>query len=69
MRNNGINAEIYPDVAKLKKPMGYADKKGIPYVILVGSDEMESGSLTLKEMSSGNQLKLTIDEIVDHIKK
>ena len=44
--------------------MAYADDKNIPYVILIGSDEMESGLLTLKNMKSGEQQKLTIEEVI-----
>lgn len=63
LREEGIAAELYPASAKLKKQMGYADAKLIPYVILIGSDEMESGMLTLKNMRSGDQQKLDIDAI------
>jgi histidyl-tRNA synthetase len=65
MRNQGIAAELYPSSAKLKKQMSYADAKSIPYVILIGSDEMNDGLLTLKTMSSGNQQKLSINAIID----
>lgn len=64
IRNSGIGAEIYPSSAKLKKQMAYADDKNIPYVILIGSDEMESGLLTLKNMKSGEQQKLSVEEII-----
>jgi len=64
IRNSGIRAEIYPSSAKLKKQMAYADDKNIPYVILIGSDEMESGLLTLKNMESGEQQKLSVEEII-----
>ena len=64
LRNAGISAEIYPSYAKLKKQMTYADDKNIPFVILIGSDEMESGLLTLKNMKSGEQQKLSADQII-----
>lgn len=64
IRNAGISAEIYPSSAKLKKQMAYADDKSIPYVILVGSDEMESGLLTLKNMKNGEQQKVSVEEII-----
>lgn len=64
IRNAGISTEIYPSPAKLKKQMAYADDKSIPYVILIGSDEMESGLLTLKNMKSGEQQKVTVEEII-----
>lgn len=68
IRDFGINAEIYPDIAKIKKQLGYADKKGIPFVIVVGSEEMESGKLSLRDMASGQQEKHTIEEIIDRLK-
>lgn len=64
LRQAGISAELYPSSAKLKKQMSYADAKNIPYVILIGSDEMQSGLLTLKDMKSGDQKKLNINEII-----
>ncbi|HKG06894.1 MAG TPA: histidine--tRNA ligase [Pedobacter sp.] len=64
LRNAGVAAELYPSSAKLKKQMSYADDKHIPYVILIGSEEMESGLLTLKDMQSGDQQKLSVDSII-----
>ena len=64
LRNAGINSEIYPSSAKLKKQLTYADDKNIPFVILIGSEEMESGLLTLKNMKSGEQQKISADQIV-----
>ncbi|KAA0993156.1 histidine--tRNA ligase [Dyadobacter aurulentus] len=65
LRRAGINAEIYPDSVKLKKQLDYADRKSIPYVILIGSDEMQSGQLTLKNMKTGEQQKLQSGEIIN----
>lgn len=67
LRQQGIAAELYPQSAKLKKQMGYADDKHIPYVILIGSEEMESGMLSLKNMQSGEQTKLTLQAIIKQI--
>jgi histidyl-tRNA synthetase len=65
VRNAGINSEIFPDSsAKMKKQMGYADANKIPFVVLVGSEEMQSGKLTLKNMQDGNQTKVTIQELL-----
>jgi histidyl-tRNA synthetase len=64
LRQAGINSEIYPSSAKLKKQLNYADNKQIPFVVLIGSEEMESGKLTLKNMKSGEQEKLTADQII-----
>jgi histidyl-tRNA synthetase len=64
LRRNNINTELYPAGAKIKKQMEYDNNKNIPYVVVVGGDEMESGLLTFKDMASGEQEKLTADEIV-----
>jgi histidyl-tRNA synthetase len=68
LRKESINSEIYPDAAKIKKQMSYADSKKIPYVIIIGSEEMQSGSLTFKNMLNGEQMRLTPDEIIAKIK-
>ena len=64
LRNSGIAAELYPSSAKLKKQMAYADDKNIPYVILIGSNEIETGLLTLKNMKSGEQQKVSAGQII-----
>lgn len=64
LRNAGISAEIYPSSAKLKKQMSYADDKKIPFVILIGSEEIETGLLSLKNMKSGEQQKITAEQII-----
>lgn len=64
LRTANISAELYPSAAKLKKQMSYADSKNIPYVILIGADEMDSGLLTLKDMESGDQQKLDVAAII-----
>lgn len=69
LRVNGINAEIYPDASKMKKQMTYADKKGIPYVALVGENEMKSGIVSLKNMTSGEQENLTTEELIQKLKQ
>ncbi len=68
LRKNSISAELYPDPAKMKKQMKYADQKKIPYVILVGEEEMKSEVLTLKDMNTGNQHKLGLTELVGFLK-
>lgn len=68
LRNASIAAELYPSSAKLKRQMSYADDKHIPFVILIGSEEMSSGLLTLKDMKSGQQEKVTIAAIVEQLK-
>jgi len=64
IRLKGISADLYPAPVKLKKQMKYANDKNIPYVILIGSEELESKILTLKEMNSGEQHKLNLDQII-----
>lgn len=68
LRAANIATELYPASAKLKKQMSYADAKNIPYVILIGEEEMQNGKLTLKDMASGEQEKLTLAEIVEKLK-
>lgn len=68
LRTAGVAAELYPSSAKLKKQMSYADGKNIPYVILIGGDEMESGLLTFKNMESGEQQKLSVNSIIEKLK-
>ncbi len=68
-RQAGLNCEIYPEAAKLKKQMNYANAKQIPYVILVGSEEMQTNKLSLKNMESGEQQKLTYAEIITQLKE
>lgn len=63
-RAAGINSEIYPDATKLKKQMDYANKRGVPFVCLIGSDEVESGLLTLKNMGTGEQEKISLADII-----
>ena len=69
LRSAGINTEIYPDITKkIAKQFDYANKKQIPFVIVIGGDEMKTGELTLKNMSSGEQTKMKVDEIVTQLK-
>ena len=64
LRANGITAELYPSDAKMKKQMNYANKRKFPYVILVGSEEMESRIFTVKNMSDGTQQKMNLEEMI-----
>ncbi|WP_115461736.1 histidine--tRNA ligase [Winogradskyella aurantiaca] len=64
LRKAGISAELYPDTAKLKKQFNYADKRQIPFVGIVGDSEMASQKVTVKNMRTGNQATISIDEIV-----
>jgi len=65
VRNSGYNAELYPDNAKIKKQMEYADKKGIPFTALLGETEILDDKINIKDMSNGEQYNLTIEEVID----
>jgi histidyl-tRNA synthetase len=65
VRVAGINADIYPEPTKLKKQLDYADKRHVPYVVIIGSEEIETGKLALKNMVTGKQQKLSLSEIVE----
>ena len=69
LRAEGIRTEIYPEAAKMKKQMGYADDKKIPFVALVGEDEIASGKITVKNMATGEQQQLLPDEIISLLKE
>ena len=64
VRAAGIRAEIYPDAAKMKKQMNYANAKMVPFVAIVGENEMKEGKVMLKNMTSGEQSLVTPDELV-----
>ena len=64
VRAAGIRAEIYPDAAKMKKQMSYANAKMVPFVAIVGENEMKEGKVMLKNMTSGEQSLVTLDELV-----
>lgn len=69
LRDAGINSEIYPEAgAKMKKQMKFANDKNIKYTVLIGSNEMESGKLTVKNMDSGEQQSLTIEDLITLLK-
>lgn len=64
LRAQGVNAELYPSSAKMKKQMNFANKRNIPFVVLVGSNEMENNVLTVKDMEKGEQETLTLAALV-----
>ena len=68
LRENNINAELYPDSAKMKKQMNYANKRNIPYVVLVGEEELKNNQFTLKNMISGEQDKVDLEALVTKLK-
>ena len=65
VRSQGIRAEIFPDAAKMKKQMSYANAKQIPFVVLAGENEMNAGKVTLKNMETGEQSVLSEDELIE----
>ena len=67
LRNNNISTDLYPDNPKLKKQLQYANNNNIPYVIIIGEDEVTSKLFTLKDMETGSQEKLGIDEIISKV--
>ncbi|WP_104734027.1 histidine--tRNA ligase [Hanstruepera ponticola] len=64
LRNKGFNVELYPDAAKMKKQMNHANKRNIPFVVLVGEQEMSKDAFTLKNMISGEQSEVTLDTLI-----
>lgn len=68
LRRSGINAEIYPDSAKLQKQMKYADQRGIPVVVMAGEDEMNNKTFTVKFMKEGRQEKISAENLIEIIK-
>jgi len=64
LRSAGIAAELYPDNAKLKKQFGYADKQGIPYTLIIGTEEMQTGIYQLKNMITGAQQNMELGSVV-----
>lgn len=67
VREAGINAELYSKTAKMKKQFSYADQKMIPYVAIVGEEEMSSQTIQLKNMESGEQEKLTVEALIEKL--
>ena len=68
LRKAGISCELYPESSKMKKQMAYADNKCVPYVAIVGEDEIQNEQITLKNMTSGEQSKLRLQEVVEILK-
>lgn len=68
LRQTGIRSEIFPDKAKMKKQMSYANAKNIPFVVLAGENEMAAGKVTLKNMESGEQTLVTAEKLIATVK-
>ncbi len=67
LRQAGINSELYPDQTKMKKQLDYANAKSIPWVVLIGSDEMASGQLALKNMQTGEQQSVPVEGLIGKV--
>jgi histidyl-tRNA synthetase len=64
LRTNGVVAELYPSSAKMKKQMNYANKRAVPFVVLVGSEEVDNKTFTVKNMTSGDQVVMNLKELI-----
>jgi len=69
VRQAGISAEIYPEPAKMKKQLEYADRKKINHVAIIGSDEIATSTLTVKNLQNGEQQKLNIQALIGYLSK
>ena len=67
LRKKGISAELYPDEAKMGKQMKYADQRNIPYTVLAGSSEMEAETFTLKNMKTGEQKSVSLEDLMERL--
>jgi len=68
LREEGLLAELYPDAVKLKKQFSYADQRKIPYVAIIGENELKNNMVTLKNMSSGEQKEVKVEDLVGELK-
>ena len=68
LRDAGIPAMVYPDNAKMKKQMQYANAKNVPYVAIIGSEELKEGVATVKNMADGSQRKVELEKITEIFK-
>ncbi len=69
LREKGIKSELYPDSSKLKKQMNYANKREIPFTVLVGEQELSDNNYTLKNMNTGDQISCNLEELIRLISK
>ena len=69
LRNEGISGEIYPNNAKMKKQMKFADSMQVPFVGIIGADEEISGKIALRNMASGEQIEVTYEEMLEILQK
>ena len=69
LRKLSVRSELYPDTVKLKKQLSYADSRKIPYVIIAGTDEIQNGYLTIRNMKSGDQEKIPVNDLSSYAGK
>ncbi|AXG75177.1 histidine--tRNA ligase [Flavobacterium arcticum] len=69
LRDMGCKVELYPDTAKIGKQFQHADKRGIPYVVLTGAEEMNNNKFTLKNLATGEQTAVSLDELIEQLNK
>ena len=69
LRSAGVRVQLYGEQKKFKQKMSYADKLGVPYAVLLGEDEIAEGKCSVKNMTTGEQQKLTSQEAAEHILK
>jgi histidyl-tRNA synthetase len=67
LRIKGINTELYPEPLKIKKQLSYADDKKIPFALLIGEDEMNSNIYSLKNMITGEQFNVNLDDTIQKV--
>lgn len=67
LRSANIKSEVYPDAVKIKKQMNYANKKGVPFVLMIGEDEIKEGKFQLKNMKTGEQEQLGLQDIINYL--
>ena len=68
LRQNGIKVEMYPDAAKMGKQFQFAEKKGIPFAVIVGEEEMKQNQFKLKDLTSGEQVTVSLEELIEKLK-
>ena len=68
LRQNGIRVEMYPDAAKMGKQFQFAEKKGIPFAVIVGEEEMKQNQFKLKDLTSGEQVIVSLEELIEKLK-
>jgi len=69
LRSAGLRVDVYPQATKLKKQFKYADAGRIPYVVLIGPDELESGQIQLKELASGEQVIVDLATCIERLRR